>query len=108
MPVLSRNENLAISEEALILKVYFVETDWDHPENETVDPIEVEIEFEETLGNGKSKTRAKVYRPVILLSDNFRLLIQSPESLVGRFCPVAAGKFGTGFLLHTELSIDEV
>ena len=85
MPVLSRNESLAIPQEALVLKRYFdIETEWDHPEKEIVGPIEVEIEFDEILGNDKLKTRAKVYRPIRQqLSDNVRPLVHCPESLWG-------------------------
>jgi hypothetical protein len=108
IPVLSRNESLAIPQEALILKRYFdVETEWDHPEKEIVGPIEVEIEFDELLGNDKLKTKAKVYRPVRQLSDNFRPLVHSSESLWGRVYPVAAIKFGRGFLIHTGMNLDE-
>jgi hypothetical protein len=61
MPVLSRNESLAIPQEALIIKRYFdVETEWDHPEKGIVGPIEGEIVFDEILDNDKPKTRAKV------------------------------------------------
>jgi hypothetical protein len=70
-----------------------------------VGPIEVEIEFDEILGNDKPKSRAKVYRP--LRSDNFRPLVHSPESLWDRVYPVTAIKFGRGFLIHTGLSLDE-
>jgi hypothetical protein len=106
MPVLSRYESLEIPQEALILKKYFdVETEWDHPEKGIVGPIEVEIEFDEILGNDKPKSRAKVYRP--LRSDNFRPLVHSPKSLGGRVYPVAAIKFGRGFLIYTGMSLDE-
>jgi hypothetical protein len=108
MPVLSRNESLAIPQEALILKRYFdVETEWDHLEKGIEGPIEVEIEFDEILGSDKPKTRAKVYRPVRQLSDNFRPLVHSPKSLWGRVYPVAAIKFGRGFLIHTGMNLDE-
>jgi hypothetical protein len=59
------------------------------------------------LGNDKPKTRAKVYRPVRVLSDNFQPLVHSAESLWGRVYPVAAIKFGRGFLIHTGISLDE-
>jgi hypothetical protein len=109
MPVLSRNEVLAIPPEALILKRYFdVETEWDHPEKEIVGPIEVEIEFDEILGNDKPKTRAKVYRPIGQLSDNVRPLVHCPESIWGdRVYPVAAIKFGRGYLIYTGINLDE-
>jgi hypothetical protein len=109
MPVLSRNEVLAIPPEALILKRYFdVETEWDHPEKEIVGPIEVEIEFDEILGNDKPKTRAKVYRPIGQLSDNVRPLVHCPESIWGdRVYPVAAIKFGRGYLIYTGMNLDE-
>jgi hypothetical protein len=107
IPVLSRNESLAIPQEALILKRYFdVETAWDHPEREIVGPIEVEIEFDKILGNDKPKTKAKVYRPVRQLSDNFLPLLHVSESLWGRVYPVAAIKFGRGFLVHTGINLD--
>ena len=109
MPVLSRNESLTIPQEALVLKRYFdTETEWDHPEREIVGPIEVEIEFDEILGNDKPKTRAKVYRPIRQLSDNVRPLVHCPELLWGdRVYPVAAIKFGRGFLIHTGMNLDE-
>jgi hypothetical protein len=108
MPVLSRNESLAIPQEALILKKYFdVETEWDHPEKGIVGSIEIEIEFDEILGNDRPKNRAKVYRPIRLFSDNFLPLVHSPRSLWGRVYPVAAIKFGRGYLIHTGLSLDE-
>jgi hypothetical protein len=109
MPVLSRNESLSIPQEALIIKKYFhAETEWDHPENEIVGPIEVEIEFDEMLGNDKPKTRAKVYRPIRLLSDNIIPLIHCPQSIWGeRVYPVVAIKFGRGFLIYTGMNLDE-
>jgi hypothetical protein len=109
MPVLSRNESLVIPQEALVLKRYFdIETEWDHPEKEIVGPIEVEIEFDEILGNDKPKTRAKVYKPIRQLSDNVRPLVHCPESLWGgRVYPVAAIKFGRGFLIYTGMNLDE-
>jgi hypothetical protein len=108
IPVLSRNESLAIPQEALILKRYFdVETEWDQPEKEIVGPKEVEVEFDELLGNGKLKTKAKVYRPARRLSDNFRPLVHSPASIWGRVYPVVAIKFGRGFLIHTGMNLDE-
>lgn len=109
MPVLSRNESLTIPQEALVLKRYFnTETEWDHPEKEILGPIEVEIEFDEILGNDKPKTRAKVYRPIRQLSDNVRPLVHCPELLWGdRVYPVAAIKFGRGFLIHTGMNLDE-
>ena len=109
MPILSRNESLPIPQEALVLKRYFdTETEWDHPEKEIVGPIEVEIEFDEILGNDIPKTRAKVYRPIRQLSDNVRPLVHCPELLWGdRVYPVAAIKFGRGFLIHTGMNLDE-
>jgi hypothetical protein len=109
LPVLSRNESLAIPQEALVLKRYFdTETEWDHPEKEMVGPIEVEIEFDEILGNDKPKTRAKVYRPVRQLSNNVRPLVHCSELLWGdRVYPVAAIKFGRGFLIYTGMNLDE-
>lgn len=109
MPVLSRNESLAIPQEALVLKKYFdTETEWDRPEKEIIGPIEVEIEFDEILGNDKPKARAKVYRPIRQLSDNVRPLVHCPESLWGgRVYPVAAIKFGRGFLIYTGMNLDE-
>jgi hypothetical protein len=109
MPVLSRNESLAIPQEALILKRYFhTETEWDHPEKEIVGPIEVEIEYDEILGNDEPKTSAKVYRPIRQLSDNVIPLAHCPQSLWGdRVYPVAAIKFGRGFLIYTGMNLDE-
>lgn len=109
MPVLSRNESLAIPQEALILKRYFdVETEWDHPEKEIVGPIEVEIEYDKILGNDRLKTKARVYRPVRQLSDKFQPLVHSSESLWGgTVYPVTAIKFGRGFLIQTGMNLDE-
>jgi hypothetical protein len=109
MPVLSRDESLVIPQEALILKRYFhTETEWDHPEKEIVGPIEVEIEFDEILGNDKPKTKAKVYRPIRQLSDNVIPLVHCPQSLWGdRVYPVAAIKFGRGFLIYNGMNLDQ-
>ena len=109
IPVLSRNESLVIPQEAFISKRYFhTETEWDHPEKEIVGPIEVEIEFDEILGKDKPKTSAKVYRPVRQLSDNVIPLVHCPQSLWGdRVYPVAAIKFGRGFLVYTGMNLDE-
>ncbi|HZD36321.1 MAG TPA: hypothetical protein VE130_14055 [Nitrososphaeraceae archaeon] len=109
MPVLSRNESLAIPQEALILKRYFdVETEWDHPEKDIVGPIEAEIEFDKILGTDQPKTSAKVYRPVRQLSDNVRPLVHCPKSLWdGEVYPVAAIKYGRGFLISTGMSLDQ-
>jgi hypothetical protein len=109
MPVLSRDESLVIPQEVLILKRYFhTETEWDHPEKEIVGPIEVEIEFDEILGNDKPKTRAKVYRPIRQLSDNVIPLVHCPQSLWGdRVYPVAAIKFGRGFLIYNGMNLDQ-
>jgi hypothetical protein len=108
-PLLSINESLGIPHEALLLKRYFnVETEWDHPEKDIVGPKEVDIEFDEFLGNDKPKTKAKVYRPVKELSHNIRPLVHSSsESLWGSIYPVIAIKFGRGFLIHTGMSLDE-
>jgi hypothetical protein len=109
MPVLSRDESLVIPQEALILKRYFhTETEWDHPEKEIVGPIEVEIEFDEILGNDKPKTKAKVYRPIRQLPDNVIPLVHCPQSLWGdRVYPVAAIKFGRGFLIYNGMNLDQ-
>lgn len=109
MPVLSRNESLPIPQEALVLKKYFgVETAWDRPDKEMVGPIEIEIEFDKILGNDKPKSRAKVYRPIRQLSDNVKPLVHCPESLwEGKVCPVAAIKYGRGFLISTGMSLDQ-
>jgi hypothetical protein len=108
MLVLSRNESLAIPQEALILKRYFdVETEWDHPEKEIVGPIEVKIEYDKILGNDRLKTKARVYRPVRQLPDKFQPLVHSPESLWGTVYPVTAINFGRGFLIQTGMNLDE-
>ena len=109
IPVLSRNESLVIPQEAFISKRYFhTETEWDHPEKEIVGPIEVEIEFDEILGKDKPKTSAKVYRPVSQLSDNVIPLVHCPQSLWGdRVYPVAAIKFGRGFLIYNGMNLDQ-
>jgi hypothetical protein len=41
------------------------------------------------------------------LSDNFRPLVHSAESLWGRVYPVAAIKFGRRFLIYTGMNLDE-
>jgi hypothetical protein len=109
MPVLSRNESLAIPQEALVLKRYFdTETEWDHPEKEIVGPKEVEIEFDEILGNDKPRTRAKVYRPIRQLPDSARSLVHCSESLWGdKVYSVVAIEFGRGFLIYTGMNLDE-
>ena len=85
-----------------------METEWDHPEKDIIGPREVDIEFDEFLGNDKPKTKAKVYRPVKELSHNIRPLVHSSsESLWGSVYPVIAIKFGRGFLIHTGMSLDE-
>jgi hypothetical protein len=109
MPVLSRNESLVIPQEALVLKRHFeAETEWDHPEQEIVGPMEVEIEFDKILGNDRPKARAKVYRPIKQLSDKIRPLVHCPELLWGgRVYPVTAIKLGRGFLIYTGMNLDE-
>jgi hypothetical protein len=52
IPKLSINTNLGIPHEALLLKRYFnVETEWDHPEKNIVGPKEVDIQFDQLLGD---------------------------------------------------------
>ena len=95
--------------EALLLKRYFdVKTEWDNPEMDTVGPQEINIEFNELLGNDKPKTKAKVYRPVKDLSDNIIPLAHSYNNPIwNNVYPVVAVRFGRGFLIHTGMSLDE-
>jgi hypothetical protein len=59
--VLSAKEILSIPLEALLLNRYFdVKTEWDNPEMNIVGSQEINIEFNELLGNNKPKTKAKV------------------------------------------------
>ena len=107
-PRLSINEKLAIPPEALLLKRYFdVETEWDHPETGIVGPREMNIEFDEVLGHNKQKTRAKVYRPVKIVSQNIQPIVYTYSDTLGSVYPVVAVKFGRGFLIHTGMSLDE-
>jgi hypothetical protein len=109
MPVLSINESLRISHEALLLKRYFnVETEWDYPNKGIVGPKEIDIEFDELLGNDRPKTRATVYRPVKELSPNIIPLVHSSShnTIWNKLYPIVAIKFGRGFLIHTGMSLD--
>lgn len=83
-PMLSINESLSIPQESLLLKrVFNVKTEWDHPESDIVGPKEVDIEFDELLGDEDKlkKTKAKVYRPVKELSHNVITLAHSSNSI---------------------------
>ena len=102
-------ESLVIPYEALLLKRHFnVETDWDQYERGIVGEKEVDMEFDELLGHDKQKTKAKVYRPVKELSHSIQPLIHSySDKLWGGVYPVVAVKFGSGFLIHTGMSLDE-
>jgi hypothetical protein len=108
-PRLFINENLVIPHESLVLKRYFdVETEWDHPESGMIGPREMDIEFDELLGNDKQKARAKVYRPVKVISQNIQPIVHSSsDTFWGSIYPVVAVKFGRGFLIHTGMSLDE-
>lgn len=75
---------------------------------DTVGPQEINIEFNELLGNDKPKTKAKVYRPVKELSDNIIPLAHSYNNPIwNSVYPVVAVKFGRGFLIHAGMSLDE-
>jgi hypothetical protein len=101
-------ENLVIPYEALLLKRYFdVETEWDNPETGMVGPTEMDIEFDELLGHNKQKTRAKVYRPVKVVSHNIQPIVYTYSDTLGSVYPVVAVKFGRGFLVHTGMNLDE-
>lgn len=105
IPVLQIKESLRIPSESLLLKRYFgLETEWDDPANNIVGPIETEIEFDKILGQDKPRTKAKVYRPAIKLSQDVIPLAHSSNS---NNYPVVAVKFGRGFLIHTGMSLDE-
>ena len=107
-PTLSINESLGIPHEALLLKRHFgLETEWDRPERSIVGPQEIDIEFDELLGNDKPKTKAKVYRPVKELPRNSIPLAHSSNSIWNNIYPVVAVKFGRGYLVHVGLSLDE-
>ena len=67
-------------------------------------PKETEIEFDKILGQDKPRTKAKVYRPAIKLSQDVIPLAHSSNS---NNYPVVAVKFGRGFLIHTGMSLDE-
>ena len=108
-PRLFINEKLVIPYESLVLKRYFdVETEWDHPESGMIGPREMDIEFDELLGYDKQKARAKVYRPVKVISHNIRPIVHSSsDTFWGSIYPVVAVKYGRGFLIHTGMSLDE-
>jgi hypothetical protein len=69
-----------------------------------VGPKETEIEFDNILGPDKPRTKVKVYRPAIKLSQDVIPLARSSNS---NNYPVVAVKFGRGFLIHTGMSLDE-
>ena len=105
IPVLQIKESLRIPSESLLLKRYFgLETEWDDPANNIVGPKETEIEFDKILGQDKPRTKAKVYRPAIKLTQDVIPLAHSSNS---NNYPVVAVKFGRGFLIHTGMSLDE-
>jgi hypothetical protein len=105
IPVLEIKVSLRVPTEALLLKRYFsLETEWDNPANNMVVPRETEIEFDNILGQDKPRTKAKVYRPAIKLSQDVIPLARSSNS---NKYPVVAVKFGRGFLIHTGMSLDE-
>ena len=64
------------------------------------------IEFDEVLGHNKEKTRAKVYRPVKIVSQNIQPIAYTYSDTLGSVYPVVAVKFGRGFLIHTGMSLD--
>jgi hypothetical protein len=107
-PVLSVKEASSLSPENLLLKRYFdVKTLWDNLEANIVGPQEIEIEFNESLGSDKPKTKAMVYRPVQELSDNIIPLAHSCNNQIwNNVYPVVAIKFGRGFLIHSGMSLD--
>ena len=71
IPVLEIKESLRVPTEAFLLKRYFgLETEWDNPANNIVDPKETEIKFDKILGYDEPRTKAKVYRPVRKLSED--------------------------------------
>jgi hypothetical protein len=110
IPKLSINTNLGIPHEALLLKRYFnVETAWDHPEKNIVGPKEVDIQFDQLLGDDtKPITKTNVYRPAKELSDKTIPLAHcSDKSICGNVYPVVAVKFGRGFLIDAGMSLDE-
>jgi hypothetical protein len=73
-----------------------------------IGPREMDIEFDELLGNDKQKARAKVYRPVKVISQNIQPIVHSSsDTFWGSIYPVVAVKFGRGFLIHTGMSLDE-
>jgi hypothetical protein len=105
IPILEIKESLRIPSEALLLKRYFgLETEWDDPANNKVGPKETEIEFDNILGQDKPRTKTKVYRSAVKLSQDVIPLVHSPNS---NNYPVVAVKFGRGFLIHTGMSLDE-
>jgi hypothetical protein len=105
IPILEIKESLRIPSEALLLKRYFgLETEWDDPANNIVGPKETEIKFDKILGQDEPRTKAKVYRSAVKLSQDVIPLVHSPNS---NNYPVVAVKFGRGFLIHTGMSLDE-
>lgn len=105
IPVLQIKESLKVPSESLLLKRHFgLDTEWDNPTNNIVGPKETEVEFDNILGQDKPRSKAKVYRPAIKLSQDVIPLAHSSNSNI---YPVVAIKFGRGFLIHTGMSIDE-
>jgi len=75
-----QNKVLEFPLKIYFLKRYFgIETEWENPDN-IVGPKETEIEFDKTLGQGKPRTKAKVYRPAIKLSQDVIPLAHSSNS----------------------------
>jgi hypothetical protein len=75
--------------------------------NNTTGPSEMDIEFDKLLGNNKQKTRAKIYRPVKIMSYSTQPIVYSYSDTLSSVYPVVAVKFGRGFLIHTGMSLDE-
>jgi hypothetical protein len=91
---LSIKENLVIPHEALLLKRYFdVETEWDHPETGMVGPREMDIEYDEFLGYNNQETKAKVYRPIKVMSHNIQPIVYSYSDALGSVYPDAVTLF---------------
>lgn len=97
-------EGAVVPRNAVLLASRFkMELVWD---DVIVGPQEVEIEYEECLGDEKSKMKAMVFRPTKNISHGVIPLVRSRITPWGEVYPVVAVKHGRGFLIHTGMSLD--
>ena len=97
-------EGAVIPKNALLLARKFgLELVWDDP---VAGPQEVDIEYDEYLGDKKQKMKAMVFRPAKQISSSVIPLVRSQTTMWGEVYPVLAVKYGRGFLIHTGMSLD--